>query len=227
VLVTKRARHYRHWTHREDGKLRMLWGSMSVAEVAVQLKRSAVTVYWRARKLGLPCGCPQGMEYLTAAAERCGLSTGQLREVLHAAGVRLRVTMSRPEGGVKRHYHCVDPIDVDDAVAAWTKEETPEDAAASRGVSGETVRRALLAAGHAPPPAKKRWRVAGAASIAALAAYRPGLSVRAHAQRVGVTPITLSRRLRKAGLLGEKRPGVEVRLPVEVVDLVAKPRRCA
>lgn len=218
------ARHYRRWTPREDARLRLLWGSAPLARVAAELGRSSVTTYWRARRLGLPCGCPQGYEYLTDAARRSGFTTDQLRAILRAAGVRLRVAMARPTGAT-RHYHYVDLERVDVVVVAWAGQETPEDAARRHGVSGNVVRSALRAAGHVSPTGKRRWRLPSATIDAALANYRPGASVRAHAARVGLTPVTLARRLRKAGVLGAKRPGVEVRLPADVVDRVLEGAR--
>lgn len=57
-----------------------------------------------------------------------------------------------------------------------------------------------------------------ATADAAMASYRPGMSVRAHAARLEMSRDTLAGRLRRVGALGEKKPGVEVRLTVEAVD---------
>ncbi|NUP08412.1 MAG: hypothetical protein HOW73_20370 [Polyangiaceae bacterium] len=219
----KTPRHYRRWSPADDKKLRLLWGA-PIANVAVELGRTQRTVYWRARKLGLECGAPQGWEYLTAAAERTGYDTGQLRRILRAAGARPQRSISRPDVVAKRRFNAVDPLDVDDAVAKWCRQETVEEAAARSAISGDTLRRLLLAAGHVPPRSKrKRWRLDASVIDAVVAAYRARvsqLSVRQHAKRVGLDRTTLAKRLRAAGVLGEKQPGTKglVRLPAEVVD---------
>lgn len=215
------AQHYRRWTPKEDERLVMLWGTCTLQKLAAEFGRTQLTVYWRARGLTLTCGVPRGFEYISVAATRTGFDTGQLRRILQDAGVKIRLAMARPKPGLTRHFHFVDPIDVDDAVAAWTQQETPEEAARRTGLLGGVVRAALLAAGLDPPTrAKFRWRLLSATIDAALAAYRLGPSVSQHAIRVGISRNTLAKRLRLAGVLGEKRAGRdgEVRLANKVVD---------
>jgi hypothetical protein len=229
------SRHHRRWTPREDRDLSMSWGLEALSQLARRLGRTPITIYWRARKLGLRLGAPEGMEYLQHAAARAGYTTGQLRRILRAADVTLRCTPSRPDA--KRHgrglrpfhrFHYVDPIDVDDAVAAWCRQETTEGAARRHGVCGDTIRRLLLAAGHAPPRRRKaHWRVDPELVDRLVTAAMGLASVRAHAFRVGVTRQTLAGWLRAADVLGGKRMGVEVRLPREVVDRVVAERRAA
>jgi len=210
------ARHYRRWTRDDVKLLRDLWGTATLETVAKKLGRSPLTVYYFATKAGLQRGCPQGFEYLTAAAKRTGFDTGQLRAILASAGVKLRVAMALPKK--RRHYHVVSPDLVDEAVAAWMKLEGLPDAARRLGTTREVIRAALVAAGHEPPPVKFRWRVLPEVATASLAAYRPGASVRAHAARLAMNRTTLAGRLRAMGVLHEKRGGVEVRLTEAVVD---------
>lgn len=214
--------HYRRWTPREDERLVMLWGTTTLATIARGLGRTQITVYDRARKLKLTCGVPRGMECLSAAAERCGFTTWQIRRVLKSAKVKLHLAMARPrKRKTRKRFHFVDPIDVDAAVATWIGQETLHAAARRLGSTDEIVRRAVLAAGHKPPKSPKlHWRLPSAAIEAALAAWRPGLSVSGHAARVNLSRNTLAKRLRIAGILGEKHPGQggEVRLSNEQVD---------
>lgn len=220
----KPTRHWRRWTIRDDSRLRLLWGA-PLRHVAAEIGRTPLATYWRARKLGLACGAPRGMEYLTAAAKRTGYDVVQLRAILHAAGVRPQRTPARPVQAA-RHFNVVDPADVDDAVATWCRQETTEEAAARLGLSAETLRRLLIEAGERPPRRKKsRWRVDSALVDRLVAEYRERVSVptvRQHAARLGIDRTTLAKQLRLAGVLGEKKPGNggKVRLPVEVVDRV-------
>lgn len=210
------ARHYRRWTRGDVKILRDLWGTVTLATIAEKLGRSPLTVYYFATKAGLQRGCPQGYEYLTAAATRTGFDTGQLRVILASAGVKLRVVMALPKK--RRHYHVVSPDIVDEAVDAWMKLEGLPDAARRLGTTREVVRAALVAAGHEPPPLKFRWRVLPSVADEAMATYRPGASVRSHAARLAMNRTTLAGRLRTMGVLHEKRGGVEVRLTDAVVD---------
>lgn len=218
------ARHYKRWTGAEAKRLRMAWGLESLRVIARKLGRSPITVYYFAQKLKLPLGCPQGYEYLTAAAKRTGFDTKSLRAVLRAADVKIKLAMakpSKPRGKGKRRgsrTHVVLPDDVDMAVQRWTTKECLPDAARRLGTTREILRAALVAAGHTPPRHKYRWRVLPAVADAAMASYRPGMSVRAHAARLDMARDTLAGRLRRVGALGEKRPGVEVRLTIEAVD---------
>lgn len=211
------ARHYRRWTRADVKVLRDLWGTLTLATIAERLGRSPSTVYWFATKAGLQRGCPQGFEYLTAAAKRTGFDTGQLRVILAHAGVKLRVAMTVPKTRA-RHYHVVSPDLVDDAVAAWMLLELLPHAAGRLGVTRGVLRSALIAAGHAPPPRKFTWRVLPHVADEAVAAYKARSSVRSHAARLGMDRTTLAGRLRAMGVLHEKRGGVEVRLTEAVVD---------
>ena len=215
------SQHYRRWTPKEDERLVMLWGTATLRKLSAEFGRTQLTVYWRARGLKLTCGVPRGFEYISVAATRTGFDTGQLRRILRAAGVKVRLAMARPKPGRTHHFHFVDPIDVDDAVAAWAGEETPHVAAIRTGTSDSIVRAALVAAGHEPPTlAGAHWRLPSATIDAALTAYRPGPSVSQHAIRVGLSRNTLAKRLRLAGVLGAKCGGAggEVRLANDVVD---------
>lgn len=215
----------RRWSPRDDETLRSNWGDLSLAELAKLLDRTELTTYWRGRLLGLPCGCPQGFEYLTDAAKRTGFAVKQLRHLLWRCNVEIRRSISRPPARA-RSYHVVDPVAVDSAIALWLHREPLRPLADRLGVSAPTLQKLLVAAGCKPPRRRKvRWRIDPALAARLVAEWRAArvdMSVRQHAARVGLTHVTLANRLRRAGVLGEKRPGGGglVRLPVDVVDRV-------
>lgn len=221
------------WTPREDKFLRDNWGDVDLAGLAKSLGRSKLTIYWRAGKLGLPRGCPQGFEYLTAAAKRTGYEETQLRRILKWAGVELRRTLSRPDVGAASGYHCVVPFDVDTALAAWHKTETIEVAARRHGLSGGTLKRWLreaVAAGEPMPPEPRKprvqWRVLSETIDLVVRRRRDWVSetetVRHAAHRLRVDQQTLTGWLRKAGI--PKPDGWVWRLPTKTIDAVIEER---
>lgn len=203
----------RRWTPVDDRHLSSLWGTQSLGWIARHLNRTAVTTYWRAQKIGLPLGCPQGHEYLHHAAKRTGYDTKTLREILKAKGVRLWLSMARPNAG-KYRFHTVDPIDVDDAVKAWLEIEVVHSAAEARGLVGETLRDWLIAARARgvvmpePPNTKKGWwRVPSSVIDGVVAWRRARESLSAAAERTGVGRSQLRRWLVEGAVpAGRARP---------------------
>lgn len=117
------AKHPR-WTAADDERLLLLWGETSLEGVAAAMGRTVRAAYWRAKLMGLPLGCPQGHEYLSAAAARTGYATYQLREILKHARVAIKRAMVRPTGPRSvRLHHVVVPFDVDRAVECWLQKE--------------------------------------------------------------------------------------------------------
>lgn len=239
AAVTQRARRLsivrrRRWTPRDDLRLSALWGTTTIARVAAQMGRTPRTVYWRAQRLDLGLGCPEGMEYLTHAAERAGYATASLRIILRWAGVRIARAASRPDAAPRsrrlRGEWVVDPDDVDDAIARWHTTETLEGAARRRGVGSCVLVRLLgeaAARGDArvpPKPARPHahWRVPSALVDDLLAVASRQQSVTAAARRVGVTRQTLAAWLRAAGVT-VARTGVDS----ADVDRVVESRRLA
>lgn len=202
---------HRRWTANDDQHLRALWGTISLGHVAKTLKRTTDATYWRARRLGLPCGSTQGMEYLTAAATRTGFETTSLRRILRWGGVRLVPTSSRPTKA-RRRFHMVDPIDVDDAVERWLRTEIIEVAARDRGMSGDTLERWLREAGvgvsTVRPAGKgeKPHRRVETAVIDRVVAERSKLrSLSSEARRAGVDRSTLRKWLLADGVPRARR----------------------
>lgn len=212
------------WSEEDDALLRRLWdGEHSMEEVAHELGRSDLSVYWRVRKLGLPCGCPQGYEYLTAAAERTGFTTQQLRKLLAKAHVPIHESITRMKEKRKRWHHFVAPDAVDGVIAKWAQTEVVNAAAGARGMIAPTLQQWLLDAGYKPPRKKKaHWRLPSSVIDKVVNARRAVRSVSEHARRVKVDRVTLAGKLREAGVLGEKKPGTGgiVRLSDEIVDQV-------
>lgn len=205
--ITKRAArlgiHRRaRWTAAEDATLRMLWGDVGVRAVARRLKRTPLTVYWRAQKLGLSLGVPRGLEYVSHAAARTGFPLASLWMILRWAGVSAPVAMSRPAKR-PRHTHVVDPFDVDDAIAKWLATETLAAGAERVGVAAETLERWLRASGLAVPEkplGKRRWRIPTETIDAAVATRSGKETLRAAATRLGVHNGTLRYWALRAGL---------------------------
>lgn len=154
----------RRWTPGDDLSLEALWGEgLRLSAIAKALGRTPATCYWRAQKLGLPLGCPEGFEYLSHAADRAGFSTRRLVQILRAEGFKVRTALARPRPGDSRRFHIVAPEDVDRAVAAYVKTETPEEAARRRGINADRLRARLARLGIANAPGtKKRLRVTDA-----------------------------------------------------------------
>lgn len=203
----------RAWTHADDASLRVLWGSLPIGALGRQLGRSAASVYWRAQHLGLELGCPQGFEYLSAAAARTGYTTGQLRRILRWAGVRIEPSFSRPGSHARgrRRLHVVEPADVDEAVGRWHATEPLESAALRHGYTGSVLRRLLEQAaaagdGRVPPMPRKRvhWRIPSTLVdelFAAYAAHRAStITLHDAAARYGVNVHTMRAWLARGGV---------------------------
>lgn len=144
------------WTTDADRDLRDLWSQgLLLTAIARRLDRTTAATYYRARRLGLTSGPPPDFEYLSAAAERTGYATSQLRQILAWAGVKVRQSRARPKKRQSgRRFYIVDIIDVDDALARWHATEPVESAARRYGVTGAHLRRLLRRAGLIPAPSK-------------------------------------------------------------------------
>ncbi len=197
---------HRRWTPVDDQTIRDLWGHSSLARLSQELKRTKLTIYYRARMLDLECGAPEGFEYLSDAAKRCGYSVATLRRILSAHGVTLKITISRP-GKSKRHYHMVDVVDVDEAVEAWLASEDIEPAAEARSISGECLKRWLIDARSVgfdvpsvPKAAKARWRVPSKTIDAVVAWRGKHESVSEAARRHGMSRYAMNALLVRSGV---------------------------
>jgi hypothetical protein len=150
-----------HWTPEEEHRLMLLWGERSVENIAKKLGRSQWAVLFHARKLGLEIGCPQGYEYLAAAARRVGFGSDQLYDIIVATGyiasVRTSFTVRRGRNYCRR---VIETDAADAAVLKWLATEPLKPAARRRGVCYLRLKRLVEAEiGPRPFGGKKHWRV--------------------------------------------------------------------
>ncbi len=167
----------RRWTAADDQTLRDGWElGWRVSIIAKHLGRTKAATYKRAQDIGLPLGVPDGWEHLSAAAERTGYATQQLRRILRWAGVHMRNALSRPcRSRSGRRQWIVEPEVVDEAVARWHATEPVTTAARRVGVGDELLRGRLLRLGLRRPGGKQHLRVTQVQVAAALALGRRGM----------------------------------------------------
>lgn len=219
------SRRRKRWTTAEDRKLRLLWGLAALDVIASELGRTPLGVYDRARSIGLPCGVPEGGEYMCHAAERCGVKLPTLRNILRWARSRGMVaaearTLSQPGRRRAHHHRWVEPEEADEAVALWSRSETVNQAAKRHGLAMMRLKRWLVAYGM-QPPARTRvpWRILPEEADAAVAWRARTETLTRGALRVGVPRHELAAWLREAGL----RPrGREWRVERAVIDRVVR-----
>lgn len=194
------------WTEREDNELRLSWGIHPLKEIATKLQRTPYGVYTRAYVLGLGLGCPQGFETLPEACARTGYGPTTLVTILNWARVPLRPWTSAP--WCKHARRCVEPIAVDDAVAAWCQRETIRDGARRHNITYSMLviwLHADVEAGLVEAPRRRRgthWRLAPSVIDAVVARRRsvePREPFALAAKRVGIAKRTLKRWLAEAG----------------------------
>ena len=162
-----------HWTAAECDRLRLLWGDGgNIYTIARKLGRPAGGTFEKACDLGLPIGTPQGFERMTHAARRAGYDISTLTMILRWAGKPRHPALSHPHGQRRQRGHVVDPIDVDDAVAAWNETESVRRAAQRAHVDYRTLVRGLDAIGIHMPGGRRMLRVTDMQVQAALATRR-------------------------------------------------------
>lgn len=107
------SRHRARWTEADDRKLAFDWGVFNVTTIARRLGRTAVSVRWRAKVLGL--GPAHRGTVTLADLER---ETGYHRERIRNAMRRLNITLSRAPSTAARKVaakHRRTAIDEEDA----------------------------------------------------------------------------------------------------------------
>jgi Zn-dependent peptidase ImmA (M78 family) len=167
------------WTSRDDRLLRNFWGDLTVRDIANRFGRTEVAVCFRAKRLGLKLGRPQGWAFLSSEAKRIGITSDTLRKLLVQSGARIVPTWNIPMKARGRGLRegrpmLVDPYDVDLATEKYLDEETLNAAAIRRGTSAETLRKRLKAIGVVPPKSLQKysfWRIPSADIDRALAEH--------------------------------------------------------
>ena len=138
----------RPWSEKDDRILKFGWGPLSLKTIAKNLNRTECSIRFRAERLGVQMGCPNGFEYVSNAAKRLGFNRSSFRRVLAWANVLDRPAMcqSRTESGATIR-RIVDSFDAERAVESWLKTETVNGAAKARGVPETTLSKWLREAG--------------------------------------------------------------------------------
>jgi hypothetical protein len=218
----------RRWTREDIDHLRTYWGTETLPSLCRTLKRTRPAICGKARLLGLPLGCPQGLEYLTRAARRTGYKVKQIRRILRWAGVGIKMAYSaRP----KFRTHIVDPFDVDEAVKEWHETETLDAACKRLGIDDRTLKRRLERVGVTPcktDPENPRahYRIKTKDIDTAMQFWRESETIDAGAKRVGTTAWLLRKYLRQEGILPVSKPRTRPRIPSREIDrVIAKHER--
>lgn len=213
---------HRRWTPEEDERLRMLWGERSIAFLCRTFKRPESGIYFRAWKIGIRKGPPQGKEYIESAMRRTGFGRSTLLRILQWAGVKV-YRPSRQQRCARYHFGYVDPFDVDAAVARWCATETLYGAAKRHRIHPGKLARRLRAVGKMPrsPGYKKHLRVDSDVVDKVMATFKRCRTLTDQAARVGVGEDALRRWLRADGL---SCSGYRWLLEDEVVDAVVRHR---
>lgn len=204
VLVARR------WTLADDQQLRDEWVAegRTVRAIAREMNRTQEAIYKRAQDIGLHLGCPDGMEYMTAAAKRAGYNTTTMRMILRWAHVPLRRALSKPRRGrVGRPTHIVDPTLVDEAVADWCASEPLTTAARARDLGHVKLTNILRDFGRDVPPKpddKAHWRIPTEVIDDAIRAWRRtekvSLTLSEMAKRKGLNRYRMVKLLKAAGV---------------------------
>jgi len=149
------------WTADEDRRIGNLWGEKTIPEIAQAIHRTPIGVWERAKKIGLPIGCPDGCEYLSVAAKRVGFSDEGVRSICRWAGVPIRQAMGLGKKDPQYTRTVVDSFELDEAVKAWLGTETVNEAARRLGLRNRKLTACLEAAKGVPkkPRRRKHWRL--------------------------------------------------------------------
>lgn len=153
----------RRWTAADDDRLQMLWGEMALDEIAAQLGRTKIACADRmTHVLGLSRKIRNASE-LSVHAKRTGFHKNTLRKILASGRVRPLPDVSIRSPGARFRRFAYDPDQVDRAVEKWLSTEAVGQAAASRGMSPESLRRRLKRSGLRLPTRPRgkgsHWRV--------------------------------------------------------------------
>lgn len=203
----------RRWTEAENALLRDLWSGsdLDLTQISARLRRRPGGVYRHAVEIGLPSGCPDGWEPISAAARRTGFAEVTLRKILAADGVAPRPALCDPltrRRAVTCRRQIVAPAQVDAAIAAWSEAESVTRAAVRLGLWEKTLRAWLRHAGVKEPKRRGRPGVFG----------RVGKTGRIRSLVWRVTDIDIARALAWGKL---HRPGTIARAPMALQAVAA------
>lgn len=220
----------RRWTASDDRRLSMLWGDLSLKGIAMSLKRSQGACITRAVTLGFDRGVQPGTATLTSEARRTGYHRQTLQSILAWAAIEAQPRMSARKKSQTQRPGVYESDLVDDAVARWLASEVVSQAADRRGVSRRVLIRALAAVGVFQPPRTLKglwWRVPTETVDRVVGARMESERIAEVADRLGITRDTVSKMLRKAGIVppGGRRCWRVTRAAVEKVIADLGPER--
>ena len=211
----------RHWTEAEQVSLRNMWGFSTMDEICRALNRPAISVYTRAKTLGLKTHAPEGWELISEASRRAGYDNVTMRRILRWAGVEMPRAYTETRSRKKQH-RIVDPGDVDEAVAAYVRTETVHAAAKRHGMGPRRLAPILARWGvkwvRSDDSRKSHRRVDFKAVDEAIDKHEKWLRSRVRmtdaASRLGISRTTLASWLRKHGVVKRNR-----REPVDAAEV--------
>lgn len=149
------------WSKEEEKLLCDSWHIVDLEDIAKKLNRKKLGVYWKAKKLGLHIGTPQGMETLNACSIRTGFTAAAIVHVLKWAGVSLMrsQTVNRNWKGKYTHQF-VDTFEADEAVRSFLTSETLNEASRRTGIGRQSLYKFMVKEKAPHRPRKKRqWRL--------------------------------------------------------------------
>jgi hypothetical protein len=168
----------RRWSRAEVAVLRDGWHEYAPRGLKARLPgRTWYAIRQKADEIGLPSGVPQGFESFNACCARTGFHHDALRRILDREGVRLRVCYPRGPGRRELVHRCVDPDEVDAALARWLAAETIQDGERRHGLRRGTLRDWFEASGELRLEWRhgRHWRIPAEVTDRVVAAHRAGL----------------------------------------------------
>lgn len=141
----------RRWTPEEDATLRRLWGTVGTKPMRAALPgRTLVAIYGRAKALRLPAQST-GLTSVKAAGDHLGITGWAVQRLAAECGLRLELrapVQSKRRGARATVRHAgVDLDQIEELYRARLRCVSHAGYERARGLSPETVRRALLRAG--------------------------------------------------------------------------------
>lgn len=145
-----------HWSAADDELLRREWQEVGMQTLMDKLPgRTRGAIHHRAKDLGLPRGVPQGYVPMAVASRRAGLAFDAFKSLLERAGIRpVRIASRKKKGRYSRL--CVEPEQIDEAMAFYNATETLRGAERARDLPRGTLSRWLREAGVIAPKGDRR-----------------------------------------------------------------------
>lgn len=187
--------------------------------------RNSMTIYVRARHLGLSTELTDERAFVSGAAKVAGYDPRTVVRMLRGAGISPAV-LTGITRDAKQRRRFVRKADVVRVVEKRAAEETLTEACERLGHGEEAMKRQLLRLGHVRPEGERIWRLPPAAFDEAGSAIRgEGETFAAAVTRTGVGHCSLRKWLTEAGLISAARATQYNALDPAAVDRVVKANR--